>query len=131
MKRIGGDVSGGRTLTRRCVVLFTGVSGGAWSSRVGILMAGTRGFADRRLLNLPRVAWRKGLKLSGKTAVEKITLDGVQGLRVMLIATVHDVLYYMSPIYCQDIINSVSNQLNRLYLKFRKRISGYDGKVCG
>ncbi|XP_031248842.1 phospholipase SGR2-like [Pistacia vera] len=73
--------------------------------------------------------WRKGLKLSGKTAVEKITLDGVQGLRVMLIATVHDVLYYMSPIYCQDIINSVSNQLNRLYLKFRKRIFGYDGKV--
>ncbi|KAJ0016400.1 hypothetical protein Pint_10599 [Pistacia integerrima] len=51
--------------------------------------------------------WRKVLKLSGKTAVEKITLDGVQGLRVMLSATVHDVLYYMSPIYCQDIINSV------------------------
>lgn len=25
----------------------------------------------------------------------------------MLSATVHDVLYYMSPIYCQDIINSV------------------------
>ncbi|KAL6316176.1 hypothetical protein AAG906_016006 [Vitis piasezkii] len=40
---------------------------------------------------------------------------------VTLSATVHDVLYYMSPIYCQDIINSVSNQLNRLYLKFLKR----------
>lgn len=51
--------------------------------------------------------WRKGLKLSGESAVEKITLDGVRGLRVMLSATVHDVLYYMSPIYCQDIINSV------------------------
>ncbi|KAJ0080905.1 hypothetical protein Patl1_10713 [Pistacia atlantica] len=68
----------------------------------------------------------------------------------MLSATVHDVLYYMSPIYCQDIVNStvtfsfgkyyaiflyallllqVSNQLNRLYLKFRKRNPGYDGKV--
>jgi hypothetical protein len=47
------------------------------------------------------------LKLSGETAVEKITLDGVRGLRVTLSATVHDVLYYMSPIYCQDIINSV------------------------
>lgn len=48
------------------------------------------------------------MKLSGETAVEKITLDGVRGLRVTLSATVHDVLYYMSPIYCQDIIDSVS-----------------------
>ncbi|XP_056683543.1 phospholipase SGR2 isoform X2 [Spinacia oleracea] len=73
--------------------------------------------------------WRKGLKLSGESAVEKITLDGVRGLRTTLSATVHDVLYYMSPIYCQEIIDSVSNQLNRLYLKFLKRNPGYDGKV--
>ena len=51
--------------------------------------------------------WRRGLKLSGESTVEKITLDGVRGLRVTLSATVHDVLYYMSPIYCQAIINSV------------------------
>ncbi|KAA3484403.1 phospholipase SGR2-like isoform X1 [Gossypium australe] len=50
--------------------------------------------------------WRKGLKLSGEAAVDKITLDGVRGLRVMLSATAHDVLYYMSPIYCQSIIDS-------------------------
>jgi len=47
------------------------------------------------------------LKLSGESAVEKCTLDGVRGLRVTLGATVHDVLYYMSPIYCQEIIDSV------------------------
>ncbi|KAJ6433711.1 hypothetical protein OIU84_017416 [Salix udensis] len=82
----------------------------------------------QRVLFIP-CQWRKGLKLSGETAVEKITVDGVRGLRVMLSATAHDVLYYMSPIYCQDIINSVSNQLNRLYLKFLKRNPGYDGKV--
>ncbi|KAF9661517.1 hypothetical protein SADUNF_Sadunf19G0077100 [Salix dunnii] len=82
----------------------------------------------QRVLFIP-CQWRKGLKLSGEAAVEKITLDGVRGLRVMLSATVHDVLYYMSPIYRQDIINSVSNQLNRLYLKFLKRNPGYDGKV--
>ncbi|XP_062024723.1 phospholipase SGR2 isoform X1 [Rosa rugosa] len=82
----------------------------------------------QRVLFIP-CQWRKGLKLSGETAVEKCTLDGVKGLRVMLSATVHDVLYYMSPIYCQDIINSVSNQLNRLYLKFLRRNPGYDGKV--
>ncbi|WCJ32629.1 Phospholipase SGR2 [Euphorbia peplus] len=82
----------------------------------------------QRVLYIP-CQWRKGLKLSGETAVDRITLDGVRGLRVMLSATVHDVLYYMSPIYCQDIINSVSNQLNLLYLKFLKRNPGYDGKV--
>lgn len=82
----------------------------------------------QRVLYIP-CQWRKGLKLSGETAVEKITLDGVRGLRVTLSATVHDVLYYMSPIYCQDIIDSVSNQLNRLYLKFIKRNPGYDGKI--
>ncbi|XP_043719864.1 phospholipase SGR2 isoform X2 [Telopea speciosissima] len=82
----------------------------------------------QRVLFIP-CQWRKRLKLSGESAVEKITLDGVRGLRTMLGATVHDVLYYMSPIYCQDIINSVSNQLNWLYLKFIKRNPGYDGKV--
>ncbi|XP_057457051.1 phospholipase SGR2 isoform X2 [Lotus japonicus] len=82
----------------------------------------------QRVLFIP-CQWRKGLKLSGETAVEKITLDGVRGLRTTLSATVHDVLYYMSPIYCQDIIDSVSNQLNRLYSRFLKRNPGYDGKV--
>uniref|UniRef100_A0A1D1XQ37 Phospholipase DDHD1 n=1 Tax=Anthurium amnicola TaxID=1678845 RepID=A0A1D1XQ37_9ARAE len=82
----------------------------------------------QRVLFIP-CQWRRGLKLSGETAVEKITLDGVRGLRVTLSATVHDVLYYMSPIYCQDIIDSVSNQLNRLYSKFLKRNPGYKGKV--
>lgn len=82
----------------------------------------------QRVLFIP-CQWRKGLKLSGESAVEKITLDGVRGLRKTLSATVHDVLYYMSPIYCQDIIDSVSSQLNRLYLKFLNRNPGYDGKV--
>ncbi|KAJ0024171.1 hypothetical protein Pint_07041 [Pistacia integerrima] len=88
----------------------------------------TRQRGTQRVLYIP-CQWRKRLKLSCETAVEKITLDGVRGFHVMLSATVHDVLYYMSPIYCQDIINSVSNQLNWLYLKFLKRNPGYDGKV--
>ncbi|KAK1437527.1 hypothetical protein QVD17_03320 [Tagetes erecta] len=82
----------------------------------------------QRVLFIP-CQWRKDLKLSGESAVERCTLPGVRGLRITLSATVHDVLYYMSPVYCQDIIDSVSNQLNRLYLKFLKRNPGYDGKV--
>lgn len=82
----------------------------------------------QRVLFIP-CQWRKGLKLSGEAAVERCTLDGVRGLREVLSATVHDVLYYMSPIYCQAIIDSVSNQLNMLYMKFLKRNPGYSGKV--
>ncbi|KAJ4916987.1 Phospholipase SGR2 [Raphanus sativus] len=82
----------------------------------------------QRVLFIP-CQWRKGLKLSGEAAVDKCTLEGVRRLREMLSATVHDVLYYMSPIYCQAIIDSVSNQLNRLYLKFIKRNPDYDGKI--
>ncbi|KAL8531348.1 hypothetical protein ACS0TY_008101 [Phlomoides rotata] len=84
--------------------------------------------ATQRILYIP-CQWRKSLTFSGEVTVENITLDGVRGLRTMLSATVHDVLYYMSPIYCQEIIDSVSNQLNKLYLKFLNRNPGYDGKV--
>ncbi|XP_040382779.1 phospholipase SGR2 isoform X2 [Oryza brachyantha] len=84
--------------------------------------------STQRVLFIP-CQWRKSLKLSGEHTVDKITLDGVKGLRVALGATVHDVLYYMSPIYCQHIIDSVSNQLNQLYMKFIKRNPGYSGKV--
>lgn len=58
------------------------------------------------------------MKLSGEHTVEKITLDGVKGLRVALGATVHDVLYYMSPIYCQHIIDSVICSITAVPLFF-------------
>jgi hypothetical protein len=60
--------------------------------------------------------WRKSLKLSGERTVDKITLDGVKGLRVALGATAHDILYYMSPIYCQHIIDSVFFFINSVSL---------------
>ncbi|BBN19897.1 phospholipase DDHD1 [Marchantia polymorpha subsp. ruderalis] len=82
----------------------------------------------QRVLFIP-CQWRRGLKLGGESAVEDCTLEGVRALRTMLSATVHDVLYYMSPVYCQDIIDSVSHSLNRLYGKFIKRNPNYDGKV--
>ncbi|MCL7042162.1 hypothetical protein MKW94_019913, partial [Papaver nudicaule] len=67
--------------------------------------------STQRVLVIP-CQWRKGLKLDGESTVLKVTLEGVRGLRFMLSATAHD----------------VSNQLNRLYLKFIKRNPGYDGK---
>ncbi|GKB50034.1 phospholipase SGR2-like protein, partial [Tanacetum coccineum] len=52
----------------------------------------------QRVLFIP-CQWRKNLKLSGESAVERCTLPGV------------------------------SNQLNMLYRKFLKRNPGYDGKI--
>lgn len=38
---------------------------------------------------------------------------------MMLSATVHDILYYMSPIYCQTIINSVNTlSLSHIFFLF-------------
>ncbi|CAM6085035.1 unnamed protein product [Calypogeia fissa] len=82
----------------------------------------------QRVLFIP-CQWRRELKLGGESSVEDCTLEGVRALRTMLSATVHDVLYYMSPVYCQDIIDSVSRSLNRLYRKFIKRNPDFDGKV--
>ncbi|XP_012838052.1 PREDICTED: phospholipase SGR2-like [Erythranthe guttata] len=76
----------------------------------------------QRVLYIP-CQWRKGLTLSGEAAVEKITLDGVRGLRTMLSATVHDVLYYMSPIHCQDIIDSVNPYLIAFFFFFFVQIN--------
>ncbi|KAG0628641.1 hypothetical protein M758_1G042200 [Ceratodon purpureus] len=82
----------------------------------------------QRILFIP-CQWRRELKLGGEVAMEQVTLDGVRALRTMITATVHDVLYYMSPIYCQDIIDSVTRSLNRLYARFIKRNPSFDGKV--
>ncbi|CAM6018347.1 unnamed protein product [Sphagnum balticum] len=82
----------------------------------------------QRILFIP-CQWRRELKLGGEVAMERITLEGVRALRTMITATVHDVLYYMSPAYCQDIIDSVTQSLNRLYIKFIKRNPNFDGKV--
>ena len=48
----------------------------------------------------------EGLITHVEVAVENITLEGERTLCTMLSSTVHDVLYHMSPINCQDIIDS-------------------------
>lgn len=75
------------------------------------------------------VQWRRGLRLGGEAVVEDITLDGIRALREGVSATVHDVLFYTSPIFRQDIILSLTAELNRLYRKFLRRNPNFTGKV--
>ena len=50
------------------------------------------------------------MQLASEGAMSDITLEGIKALRDTISATVHDVLYYMSPAYCQQIVHSVRSQ---------------------
>lgn len=47
--------------------------------------------------------------------------------------TLLDVLFYNSPTYCQTIMDTVAQEINRLYALFMKRNPDYQGSVsvCG
>ncbi|CAI7795361.1 unnamed protein product, partial [Closterium sp. NIES-53] len=83
---------------------------------------------QQRCLFIP-CQWRRGMALASEAVVEGITLEGVRALRDAVSATVHDVLYYMSPAYCQTIIHSLTSSLNRLYRKFKRRNPLFNGRV--
>eukprot|EP00899_Mesostigma_viride_P012810 jgi/Mesvir1/2152/Mv16669-RA.2 len=75
------------------------------------------------------VQWRKTMTLDADVLLEDITPDELKVVRQLVNATVMDVLYYMSPRHCQDIINSVAASLNKVYHTFKQRNPSFNGKV--
>uniref|UniRef100_A0A3Q3WFL0 Uncharacterized protein n=1 Tax=Mola mola TaxID=94237 RepID=A0A3Q3WFL0_MOLML len=65
--------------------------------------------------------------------IKKITLPSTGRLRHFTNETLLDVLFYNSPTYCQTIMDTVSQEINRLYALFMKRNPDYRGgmSVCG
>ncbi|CAK9299242.1 unnamed protein product [Gordionus sp. m RMFG-2023] len=61
--------------------------------------------------------------------LQSITLSSIKKLRDYTNDTLVDILFYTSPIYCQTIIDTVGNELNRLYQLFMDRNPGFDGTV--
>ncbi|XP_058117333.1 uncharacterized protein LOC131284607 [Anopheles ziemanni] len=61
--------------------------------------------------------------------LKSITLDSIPKLRHFTNDTLLDVLFYTSPMFCQSIIDSVGNSLNRLYTLFCQRNPTFDGRV--
>ncbi|CAG8825838.1 19211_t:CDS:10, partial [Gigaspora margarita] len=57
----------------------------------------------------------------GKTTLSEITLDGVPTLRLMISDVLMDVLLYMTPRYREIMINTVTNEANRIYNLFIQR----------
>ncbi|CAG9461893.1 unnamed protein product [Pedinophyceae sp. YPF-701] len=85
--------------------------------------------AQGRIEVLP-VQWRKGLELTGDRVVGKlIPHGGWGGLRELVTMTSMDVLYYLSPAHCQQVMDSVTGALNGMYRHFKARNPDFDGSV--
>ena len=70
----------------------------------------------QRLEFIP-VNWRSALSLNADT-VENITISQMRPLRSYINHCFVDILYYTSPIYRNDIMNSLSMELTRLFNLF-------------
>ena len=61
--------------------------------------------------------------------LKAITLKTVPKLRQFVNDSLLDALFYTSPIYCQHIINTVTDEINRLYSLFITRNPYFRGTV--
>ncbi|XP_017779711.1 PREDICTED: phospholipase DDHD2 isoform X2 [Nicrophorus vespilloides] len=78
------------------------------------------------------ISWHEKLH-SEDTGVDKklkgITLESIPRLRHFANDTILDVLFYTSPVYCQTIISSVANEMNRIYDLFKQRNPEFQGGI--
>ncbi|XP_056401966.1 phospholipase DDHD1 [Hyla sarda] len=77
------------------------------------------------------VEWRSKLALDGDT-VDSITPDKVRGIRDMLNSSAMDIMYYTSPLYRDELVKGLRQELNRLYNLFCSRNPEFEdrgGKV--
>uniref|UniRef100_A0A2K6KF89 DDHD domain containing 1 n=1 Tax=Rhinopithecus bieti TaxID=61621 RepID=A0A2K6KF89_RHIBE len=74
-----------------------------------------------------REAWRSKLTLDGDT-VDSITPDKVRGLRDMLNSSAMDIMYYTSPLYRDELVKGLQQELNRLYSLFCSRNPDFEEK---
>jgi len=95
----------------------------------------SRGRAIGRVEFLP-VQWHSTLH-NDSTGVDErlqsISLSSIRRLREFTNSTLLDILFYTSPTYCQTIVNTVGEEIERLLEIFKKRNPMFNGKysVCG
>ncbi|KAM4690799.1 phospholipase DDHD1 [Rhinophrynus dorsalis] len=73
------------------------------------------------------VEWRSKLALDGDT-VDSITPDKVRGIRDMLNSSAMDIMYYTSPLYRDELVKGLQQELNRLYSLFCSRNPEFEEK---
>lgn len=78
------------------------------------------------------ISWHTTLH-SEDTGIDKklraITLESIPKLRHFTNDTLLDILFYTSPIYCQTIMQTVGNEMNKLYSLFKERNPNFTGSV--
>lgn len=77
------------------------------------------------------IEWRTNLKLD-EGIIDSITPENLNSLRKMLNATTMDVLYYASPLYREEIIQTIREKLNLVYRQYTDRNPSFEasgGKV--
>ncbi|EDQ93114.1 uncharacterized protein MONBRDRAFT_22541 [Monosiga brevicollis MX1] len=77
------------------------------------------------------IEWRTSLALDGGT-IDAITPPGVEVARRFLNNGALDVLYFTSPKFCQEIMDSVTDKLNAVYAEYTRRHPDFErngGKV--
>lgn len=87
-------------------------------------------FNKHRYMFLP-VDWRSSLTLDDGI-VETITPKSIQMIRDRLNSSALDIMYYTSPLFRTEIINSLVSELNRLYRLFVQKNPTFEqnnGKV--
>ncbi|XP_033341529.2 uncharacterized protein LOC117229259 isoform X2 [Megalopta genalis] len=91
--------------------------------------------SEQRVLNrieLLPVSWHTTLH-SEDTGIDKklqaITLPSIPKLRFFTNDTLLDILFYTSPVYCQTIMHTVGNEINRLFTLFKDRNPDFDGGI--
>ena len=65
----------------------------------------------------------KGLTL------EQISLENIPSIRMLVTDVILDVLLYMTPKYREEMIRSVTSELNRVYRLYKKRNPAFKGQV--
>lgn len=78
------------------------------------------------------IAWHSQLHSEESGIDEKlkaITLESIPKLRAFTNDTLLDILFYTSPRFCQQIMDTVAGSINSLYQKFCQRNPSFKGQV--
>ncbi|XP_044256193.1 phospholipase DDHD2 [Tribolium madens] len=89
-----------------------------------------KGIANR--IEVLPISWHEELH-SEDTGIDRklksITLDSIPRLRDFTNDTLLDILFYTSPVYCQTIISTVGNQLNKIFELYKQRNPDFNGGI--
>ncbi|XP_008214633.1 SEC23-interacting protein isoform X2 [Nasonia vitripennis] len=75
------------------------------------------------------ISWHATLHSGIDKKLQVITLESIPKLRHFTNDTLLDILFYTSPIYCETIMQTVGNEMNRLYSLFNQRNPEFQGNV--